>query len=91
VALGAAPGRIVTSLFSRTFAHVGIGVLIGSIPGGVLLFVALAETTGAGLGTTLAGTAISAAFVLGVAMLTCTIPARRALRIQPTEALRADG
>ena len=90
LALGAAPRRIVRTLFSRTFAHVGIGVLIGSIPGGVLLWVALAETVGAGLGTTLAGTAISAAFVLGVATLTCAIPARRAVRIQPTEALRAD-
>ena len=90
-ALGAAPRRIVTALFSRTFVQVGIGVLIGSLPGGVLLSFGLAETVGAGLGTTLAGTAISALFVFLVAMLTCIVPARRALRIQPTEALRVDG
>jgi putative ABC transport system permease protein len=91
VALGAAPRRIVTALFSRTFVQVGIGVLIGSIPGGVLLSVVLADTIGAGLTTALAGTTVSAVFVLAVAMLTCMVPARRALRIQPTEALRIEG
>ena len=90
-ALGAAPRRIVTALFSRTFVQVGIGALIGSVPGGVLLSFGLAETAGATMWTTLAGTAVSALFVLLVAMLTCVVPARRALRIQPTEALRVDG
>jgi putative ABC transport system permease protein len=90
-ALGAAPGRIVTALFSRTFIQVGIGVLIGSLPGGVLLSFGLAETAGESMWRTLAGTAVSALFVLLVAMLTCIVPVRRALRIQPTEALRIDG
>ncbi len=90
-ALGAAPHRIVTALFSRTFVQVGIGVLIGSLPGGVLLSFGLAETAGTSLGATLAGTTVSALFVLLVAMLTCIVPARRAVRIQPTEALRVDG
>jgi len=89
-ALGAAPRRIVTALFSRTFAQVGLGVLIGSLPGGVLLGLGLAEATDAGIWKTLAGTIVSAAIVLLVAMLTCVIPAGRALRIQPTEALRVE-
>ena len=37
-----------------------------------------------------ASSAGSALFVLLVALLTCVVPARRALRIQPTEALRAE-
>lgn len=90
-ALGAAPRRIVSALFTRTFVLVGIGVLIGSLPGGVLLSFGLAETAGASLWATLAGTAVSALFVVMVAMLTCVVPARRALRIQPTDALRIDG
>ena len=90
-ALGAAPRRIVAALFTRTFVLVGIGVLVGSIPGGVLLSFGLAETAGASLSATLLGTIASAVFVLGVAMLTCVVPARRALRIQPTEALRIEG
>ena len=91
-ALGAAPRRIVTALFSRTFVQVGIGVLIGSLPGGVLLSFGLAEAVDAGVGVTAAaGTGASALFVMLVAMVTCIVPARRALRIQPTEALRVDG
>ena len=91
VALGAAPRRIVTTLFSRTFVQVGIGVLIGSLPGGVLLSLTLAETVSSGLWVAVvASTAGSALFVLFVAMLTCAVPARRALRIQPTEALRVE-
>lgn len=90
-ALGAAPRRIVSALFTRTFVLVGIGVLIGSLPGGVLLSFGLAETAGASLWATLTGTAVSALFVVMVAMLTGVVPARRALRIQPTDALRIDG
>ena len=89
-ALGAAPRRIVSALFMRTFVLVGIGVLIGSLPGGVLLSFGLAETAGASLWATLGGTTASALFVLVVAMLTCVVPARRALGIQPTEALRVE-
>jgi ABC-type lipoprotein release transport system permease subunit len=29
--------------------------------------------------------------MLGVCLLACVVPTRRALQIQPTEALRADG
>jgi ABC-type lipoprotein release transport system permease subunit len=29
--------------------------------------------------------------MLGVCLLACIVPTRRALRVQPTEALRADG
>ena len=90
-ALGAAPVRIVSALFTRTFMLVGIGVLIGSLPGGVLLSFGLAETAEASVSVTVIGTAVSAVVVLVVAMLTCVIPARRALGIQPIEALRIEG
>lgn len=32
-----------------------------------------------------------AAVMLGVCLLACVVPTRRALRVEPTEALRADG
>ena len=32
-----------------------------------------------------------ATFMLGVCLLACVVPTRRALRIEPTEALRAEG
>ena len=91
VALGAAPRRIVTALFSRTFVQVGIGVLIGTLPGGLLLSLTLAETVSSSVWVAVAASSAgSALFVLLVALLTCVVPARRALRIQPTEALRAE-
>jgi ABC-type antimicrobial peptide transport system permease subunit len=69
--------------------QVATGVLIGTVPGSVLLAINTAET-----GTTswlvALGTLASAAFVLIVALLACAVPARRALQIQPTEALRAE-
>ncbi|MBI2072001.1 MAG: hypothetical protein HYT81_03005 [Gemmatimonadetes bacterium] len=32
-----------------------------------------------------------AALMMGVCMLACIVPTRRALRVQPTEALKTDG
>ena len=88
-ALGAAPFRVVTATFSRAFRQVALGVLIGSVPGGVLLALVTAET-GNTSSLVAWGTLTSAAFVLVVALLACVVPARRALHIQPTEALRAE-
>ena len=82
-ALGAPPSRIVTGLLSRTFIQIGIGILLGSIPGAA--FLALA---GRGLWSTGAATLGVALFLVAVAMISCVPPVRRALRIPPTEALR---
>jgi ABC-type lipoprotein release transport system permease subunit len=34
--------------------------------------------------------ALHAAFMVGVCLLACVVPTRRAMRIEPTEALRAE-
>jgi ABC-type lipoprotein release transport system permease subunit len=39
----------------------------------------------------LAGALGYAVLMLGVCLLACIVPTRRALQVQPTEALRADG
>jgi hypothetical protein len=91
VAVGASARRILTGIFSRAFAQVGLGIVVGSVPGGIL--VALAAPEGfQGSGPFVATMAVItvAAFILGVTMLACFVPARRALRIHPTDALRAD-
>ena len=82
-ALGAGAGRIVGGIFSRALIQVSLGVVAGS---------ALAAALG-GLGSTreimiLVGADV---IMLLVGLGACTVPLRRALRIDPTEALRAEG
>jgi predicted permease len=91
VALGADRRRIVTSILSRTARHVGTGVLIG----GLLSIVAvLAISEGSWQPTVLRSGGLLAAYMaamMGVCMLASIVPTRRALRIEPMEALNADG
>jgi len=88
-ALGASPRTIVTTILSRAFVQVGCGVVAGSLPGAALLGMASEVSTGVSGATTAAVTAVVAGGIVVVAMLSCIVPVRRALRIQPTEALRA--
>ena len=87
-ALGADPRRIVKATFTRGLTQIGLGVLAGSIPGGALVIFGMEGAHGAGWSTGGIMFAGIAAFVLSVGLLACIVPARRALRIQPTEALR---
>ena len=80
-ALGANPRRIIVSIFSRAFMQVSLGILLG----GVLISVAVYNSAD---GIRLVAGVAAAMLVMG--MLGCMIPALRALRIQPTEALRAE-
>ena len=91
VAVGASARRILTGIFSRAFAQVTLGIVVGSVPG-ALLIATSAPDQFRGSGPVVAAiTAVTvAAFILGVTLLACLVPARRALRIHPTDALRAD-
>jgi len=90
-ALGAAPRAIVTAIFSRTFLQIGLGILAGSVPGILLVSLGAPEVAeGGGTAVGLVATFAVALFIAGVTAVACFVPARRALRIQPTEALRAD-
>jgi putative ABC transport system permease protein len=91
VALGAAPRSIVTAIFSRSFAQIGLGILAGSVPGFLLVSMGAPEVAqGGGTVVALVATLAVAVFIAGVTVLACVGPARRALRIQPTVALRAE-
>ena len=88
VALGASAPRVVASIFARPLTQVGVGVAAGGVLAGFLL---LGMTGGK---PSLAGSsllAVYAALMLGVCLLACIAPTRRALRVQPTEALRIEG
>ena len=82
VALGAQPGRIVAGIFSRAFLQISAGVLVGS-----------ALATFMGIGSTRQMLLLLAAdgIMLLVGLTACAVPVMRALRIDPTEALKAEG
>jgi putative ABC transport system permease protein len=86
VALGASPRRVAADVFARPLLQVGLGIVAGGVLT-VLLGGDLDEVTPRALLGALGYTVL----MLGVCLLACIVPTRRALRIQPTEALRADG
>lgn len=90
LALGATAGRIVKAIFARALAQIGLGVLVGCIPAVAIVTSLGPEVAVAANGTSAAITcAVAAATMMTVALLACYVPARRALGIQPTEALKA--
>ena len=87
-ALGADPPRVVRGIFLRTFAQLGLGVAVGLVAVGVMASTSPVHEMGRTLWV--AGGGVSAVLVT-VGLIGCLIPVLRALRIQPAEALSADG
>jgi putative ABC transport system permease protein len=88
VALGASPSGIVTAILRRPLSQVGLGVVAGA--GLVLALVTALSSSGLSF-TGVVLVACYSAFMMGVCLLACIVPTIRALRVQPTEALRIDG
>jgi len=87
VALGARPLDVLTIVFKRPLVQMALGISVGAILGFGLANDDLSEVHLDVLGYT-------AAFVLSTILccaLACVVPTRRALRIQPTEALKDEG
>ena len=81
-ALGARPGRIVAGIFSRAFLQIGTGIVVGS---------ALAALLGVDSTRDVLLLLAADGIMLVVGLTACAVPVRRALTIDPTEALRAEG
>jgi predicted permease len=87
VALGAQPLQVLTTVFKRPLVQTALGIGVGALLGFVLANDDLSAVHLDVLGKT-------AIFVLSTVLccaLACIVPTRRALRIQPTEALKDEG
>jgi putative ABC transport system permease protein len=85
VALGASPWRIVRAVFRQPLRQLGLGLL-----GGTLLVWVLTGGTDNGVPTPTELLTLGAytALMTAVFLIACVVPTRRALAVQPTEALR---
>jgi predicted permease len=83
VALGANRRRVLGSVFARAARQLGGGIIAGNS-----LILLLAWRTDSLTADLLISSVITSVLMAAVGVLACAAPARRALRIQPTEALR---
>jgi hypothetical protein len=79
VALGGQPRHVAVAMFRAPTTNIGLGILIG-------LVLAIGISGGNGVGLVL----MYGSVILAISSLATLGPVRRALRIQPTEALRAE-
>jgi hypothetical protein len=87
MALGAAPSRASYAVLQEAFSSVGIGLVLGmivSIPGSII---AARNFPGAELRDIVPVT-VAVISILAAAAAACIVPARRAARVQPMDALR---
>jgi predicted permease len=87
VALGARPLDVLTTVFRRPLVQMALGIGLGAILG----FGLVNDDLSAVHLDVLGNTAIFALSTILCCALACIVPTRRALRIQPTEALKDEG
>jgi predicted permease len=83
IALGANPRHVLRSVFARAGRQLGGGIIAGNS-----LILLLAWRTDSLTTDLVVSSAITSVIMAAVGVLACAAPARRALRVQPTEALR---
>jgi putative ABC transport system permease protein len=83
VALGANPRHVLRSVFARAGRQIGGGIIAGNS-----LIVFFAWRTDSLTADLVVSSVITSVIMAAVGVLACAAPARRALRVQPTDALR---
>ena len=83
IALGANPRRVLRTVFARAGRQLGGGIIAGNSL--ILLLAWRADSLTVDL---LVSSVITSVIMAAVGVLACAAPARRALRVQPIEALR---
>jgi putative ABC transport system permease protein len=87
VALGATPGNVLREVLGSGMVLVGIGLILG-IAGAMGVTRILSGLLFGVTATDIPTFAAAAALLAAVALAACAIPARRAMRVDPVEALR---
>jgi putative ABC transport system permease protein len=100
VAVGASPRRVIATIVKRPLTQVSAGIVVGTFLVGLGSIVVRNHQpdTAMGMHTLEGGLSLGqlatligyAALMLGVCLLACVVPTRRALAVQPTVALRAE-
>ncbi|HEX6942354.1 MAG TPA: FtsX-like permease family protein, partial [Gemmatimonadaceae bacterium] len=94
VALGASGRQIIMSVLKRPLRQVGLGIVIGTIMtallSGVISIESVRRAEVASMAMKLGVVTLYGVFMLAVCLLACIVPTRRALSVQPTDALRTD-
>ena len=83
IALGASSRRVLGIVFGRAGRQLGGGIIAGNS-----LIMLIAWRTDSLTANLVASSVITSVIMAVVGVLACAAPARRALRVQPTEALR---
>ena len=83
-ALGASQARLLRGIFSRALVLVGSGVALGNL----VLVLIIWQSDEVVLKEMWGGLVFTSSVMLAVGLLACVEPARRALRIHPTDALK---
>ena len=87
VALGADRRRVIGVVLRRPVAQVGLGTALGA----ALVFLVFGSfEEGAPTAAETAVMGVYAVIMMGVCLLACVVPARRALAVDPAEALRSE-
>ena len=83
MALGANPRHVFRSVFARAGRQLGGGIIAGNS-----IIMLIAWRADSVTGELIVSSVITTIIMAAVGVLACAAPARRALRVQPTEALR---
>jgi putative ABC transport system permease protein len=86
VALGATPWSVLRSVFGQPVRQIGLGILGGA----GLLVLLLGEAPKTQLGVVAGGIGLVILGMVVASALACIVPTRRALAVEPMEALRTD-
>jgi hypothetical protein len=91
-ALGAQRHAVVLMILKRSLAQIAIGAMLGLPVAARVVHLTVGSTTAQSpLLSVLMALGLAASLVLVVGVISCTIPTRRVLAVEPSEAMRSDG